>query len=98
VVAGAHHGVLDRDTAKAHEKLCVLLQYGRGRRAIEELAHRPNDVRYDHRLRAVAVCVLPTNVSAKTIEKTMQLTLRVVKSSSAAPSIRAAIDRLPAVF
>src|SRR5262245_24827586 len=95
--ARAHHGVLERDPAEAHEKLRVPLDDGPCGRAVEEAAHVAQHVGHDHGQRAIAVRVLSTHEPAEAVEEAMELALRVVEAPGAGPAVGAAVDGLTAV-
>ena len=90
--ARAHHGVLERDAAKADEELGVPLQHRPRGGPVQELPHRSDDVRHDDRLRAVAVAVLAAHVAAEAVEEAMELALGMVEATGATPAVRAAVD------
>ena len=90
--AGTHHRVLDRDAAEADEQLGVALEHRPRGRSVEELAHRADDARHDDRLRAVTVSVLAAHIAAQAVQKSMELALRVMEATGAAPAIGAAVD------
>src|SRR5262249_32787005 len=94
--ARTHHRVLDGDAAEANEELGVAFEHGPSGGPVQELAHRPHDVRHDHRLRAVAVRVLAPHVAAEAIQEPVQLALRMMESPRAAPAVGAAVDGLAA--
>ncbi len=95
--AGADHRVLDGDAAEAEEELRVALEHRPRRRPVEELAHRADHVRHDDRLRPVAIGVLAAHVPTQAVQEAMELRLRVVEASGAAPAVGSPVDARTAV-
>ncbi|MBB2706949.1 UNVERIFIED_ORG: hypothetical protein GGE63_005091 [Rhizobium esperanzae] len=91
-------GVLDRHAAEGNDQLAAALDRLPGDALSVEAIVRTEHMRNDDHRRARTVGIDRSDISAKHVEKTMDLALGMMKASCAGPAIRAAENRLRSGF
>src|SRR5450830_1330975 len=94
----ARLGIFRRQTTKSNEQLAMSRQVFPGRMRRQQPIHIANNVRHQHAAGAQAVTVHAEYVTAKCIQKAMQLALRVMEASGTAPAVASAENRRIAMF
>ena len=79
--------VLARHAAECDKQLGMVSHHVPARVLDDQLVHRRDDVRHQHARGAQAIGIGVANVTAQAVQKPMDLALRVVKASSAAPPV-----------
>ena len=87
-------GIAQRQTANRDKQLALPRQLGKMGMLTVQRAQRPENMRQNALARGAAIGIGAGGVPAISLEKPVQLALRMVKASSAGPAVGAAVDRL----